>query len=221
MNLKFTNTVNFSICKNSVPGGFANQKLIKIDLVFEYTYSDFGPDYAEKRKRMGPGGHFCRSDNAPQDGDSAGAAHSHRRHPAPNAGPRHPPHFCRQQPSNGSRRRSRLVRFGDIWQPIYHLGLRSWLIPQRRESVVTPSAHLSSRGEIGAKRLPAPKRSPLCLDAGPLWRSRARGCGVNGANLVCVHRHTPHQTSIHIMMEKQLVNFSLQHGSTTMDSTEQ
>ncbi len=42
---------------------------------------------------MGEGGRFCRSDNAPQDGDSAGAAgvgHS-RRHPAPNAGPHHPP----------------------------------------------------------------------------------------------------------------------------------
>ncbi len=44
---------------------------------------------------------------------------------APNAGPRHPPHFCHQQLSNGSRRRSRLVHFGDIQQPIYHLGLRS------------------------------------------------------------------------------------------------
>ncbi len=32
-----------------------------------------GPDYAEKRRRKGPGGRFCRSDNAPQDGDSAGA----------------------------------------------------------------------------------------------------------------------------------------------------
>ncbi len=53
----------------------------------------FGPDYAEKRKTMGPGGRFCHSDNAPQDGDNAGvagAAHS-RRHPAPNARPRHPP----------------------------------------------------------------------------------------------------------------------------------
>ncbi len=26
-------------------------------------------------------------------------------------------------------------------------------------------------------------------------RSRARGCGVCGANLACVHRHTPRQTS--------------------------
>ncbi len=42
---------------------------------------------------MGPGGRLCRSDNAPQDRDSAGAAgaaHS-RRHPAPNAGPRETP----------------------------------------------------------------------------------------------------------------------------------
>ncbi len=36
------------------------------------------------------------------------------------------PRFCRQQPSNGSRRWSRLVYFGDIRQPIHHLGLRSW-----------------------------------------------------------------------------------------------
>ncbi len=31
---------------------------------------------------------------------------------------------------------------------------------------------------------------------GPMWRSRARGCGVCGANLACVRSHTPHQTSI-------------------------
>ncbi len=47
-----------------------------------------------------------------------------------------------------------------------------------------------------AERLPAPKHSPLCLDAGPLWRSRARGCGVSGANLACVHHHIPRQTSM-------------------------
>ncbi len=54
----------------------------------------FGPNYAEERRRMGPGGCFCRSDNALQDEDSAGAARS-RRHPAPNArpGPRHHPFF--------------------------------------------------------------------------------------------------------------------------------
>ncbi len=106
-----------------------------------------------------------------------------------------PPSFCHQQPSNGSRRRCRPVNFGDIRQPIYHLGLRSWSIPKWRESVVAPSTHLSSRGEMGAERLPAPKHSPLCHDAGPLWRSRASGCGVSGANLACVHRHTPRQTS--------------------------
>ncbi len=33
--------------------------------------------------------------------------------------------LCRQPPSNGSRRRSRPVYFGDIRQPIYHLGQRS------------------------------------------------------------------------------------------------
>ncbi len=45
---------------------------------------------------MEPGGHFCRFDNVPQDGDSEGvaeAAHSHR-HTAPIAGPRRPSHVC-------------------------------------------------------------------------------------------------------------------------------
>ncbi len=45
---------------------------------------------------------------------------------------------------------------------------------------------------MGAERLPAPKRSSLCPDAGSLWRSRARGCGVSGANLACgKHRYLP------------------------------
>ncbi len=34
----------------------------------------FGPDYAEKRRRIGPGGRFCHSNNTLQDEDSAGAA---------------------------------------------------------------------------------------------------------------------------------------------------
>ncbi len=41
------------------------------------------------------------TDNTSQDGDSAGvaeAAHS-RRHPAPNAGPRHPPMFAVNNPA--------------------------------------------------------------------------------------------------------------------------
>ncbi len=53
----------------------------------------FGPDYAEKHRRMGPSGRF---DDASQDGDSMGvaeAAHSCRQ-PAPNAGPRYPPIPC-------------------------------------------------------------------------------------------------------------------------------
>ncbi len=36
---------------------------------------------------------------------------------------------------------------------------------------------------------------PPFYDAGPMWRSRTRECGVCGANLACVHLHTPHQTS--------------------------
>ncbi len=57
---------------------------------------------------------------------------------------------------------------------------------------------------MGAETLPIPKRSPLCFDAGPLWRSRARGCGVSGANLACVHRHTPRQTSIYFQLVFQI-----------------
>ncbi len=40
------------------------------------------------------------------------------------------------------------------------------------------------------------ERSPPCHDAGPMWRSRARGWGVCWANLACVHHHTSCQTSI-------------------------
>ncbi len=51
--------------------------------------------------------------------------------------------------------------------------------------------------------------TPPFHEAGPLWRSRARGCGVSGTNLACVHRHMPHQTSINqqepTLMLKQLV----------------
>ncbi len=45
---------------------------------------------------MEPGGRLCHFDNAPQEGDNVGdvgvaeATHS-RRHPAPDAGPCHPP----------------------------------------------------------------------------------------------------------------------------------
>ncbi len=107
--------------------GFHHHSQGCLEIVCAASIMPFGPDYAEKRRRMGPGGRFCHSDNAPQDGDSAGAAgvaHSRRRHPAPNARPRYPLRFFRQQPSNRSRRRSRPVHFGDIRQPIHHIGLR-------------------------------------------------------------------------------------------------
>ncbi len=48
---------------------------------------------------MGPSGRFCRSDNVPQDGDSAGAAAHSCHHPAPNARPRHPPIFAVSNPA--------------------------------------------------------------------------------------------------------------------------
>ncbi len=54
---------------------------------------------------------FCHSDNAPQDGDIAGAAYS-RRHPAPNAGPRHPPHpFL---PSANQQRKQKTIQAGPL-----------------------------------------------------------------------------------------------------------
>ncbi len=78
-------------CTLTVPGG-GDDRPRKDGWTASYT-GQFGPDYAEKRRRMGPGGRFCRSNNALQDGDSTGAAEAaHSRcHPAPNARPRHPP----------------------------------------------------------------------------------------------------------------------------------
>ncbi len=156
----------------------------------------FGPGYAEKRRRMEPGGRFCHSDNAPQDGDSVGAAgatHS-RHHLASNAGPRHPPCFCRQQPSNGSRRRwSWPVYFGDNRQPIHHLGLRSWEILRSytKGEYSRTICTLECQRRNGGRKVTCLKVFSPCHNSGPLWRSRARGCGVSGANLACVHRHTP------------------------------
>ncbi len=80
--------------QSSIPGG-GDDRPRKGGRTASYA-GQFGPDYVEKRRRMEPGGCFCRSDNAPQDGDSTGAAgatHS-RHHPAPNAGPHHPPIFA-------------------------------------------------------------------------------------------------------------------------------
>ncbi len=102
---------------------------------------------------MGPGGRFCRSDNAPQDG----IAQERQGRPIAAANQHPMPDLTI---SNRSRRRFRPVYFGDIQQPIHHLGLRS-SDPKRRESVVTLSAHLSSKEEMGTERLPASKRSPL------------------------------------------------------------
>ncbi len=51
--------------------------------------------------------------------------------------------------------------------------------------------------------------TPHCLDAGPLWWSRARGCGVSGANLACVHRHTLRQTSIVLLQPTSALRFHL------------
>ncbi len=51
-----------------------------------YT-EQFGPNYAEKRRWMGPGGRLCRFDNTLQDGDNVGAAEAansrHHQHPMP------------------------------------------------------------------------------------------------------------------------------------------
>ncbi len=58
------------------------------------TPEQFGPDYAEKCRRMEPGGRLHCFNNVLQDGDSVGVAEvvHNRCHPAPNARP------CRRQP---------------------------------------------------------------------------------------------------------------------------
>ncbi len=55
--------------------------------------AQFGTNYAEKRRWMGPGGRLCPFDNAPQNGIGVGVteAADSRRHPAPNARPYYPP----------------------------------------------------------------------------------------------------------------------------------
>ncbi len=70
-------------------------KCCKTDIHSSYAGFWFGPDFAEKCRRIGPGGCLV------QDGDSAGVAGvaHNRRHPAPNAGPRHPPIFAISNPS--------------------------------------------------------------------------------------------------------------------------
>ncbi len=50
--------------------------------------------------------------------------------------------------------------------------------PKQRESIVAPSTHLSSRGEIGAERLPASKRSPLVTTQGR-WGDLGQGSAVS------------------------------------------
>ncbi len=83
----------------TVPGGVDDHPR-KDGRTVSYA-GQFGPDYAEKRRRMRLGGCFCRSDNASQDGDSAGAAGAAHncRQPAPNAGPPHPPIFAISNPA--------------------------------------------------------------------------------------------------------------------------
>ncbi len=50
---------------------------------------------------------------------------------------------------------------------------------------------------------------PPCHDAGPLWQSRARGCGVSGANSACVHCHMPRQTSIPLQPKNETTESAL------------
>ncbi len=158
----------------------------------------FGPNYAEKHRRMGDqvtafvALTMRRKMQIAQEwlGRPVAAA---TQHPLPDLAIL--PRFCRQQPSNESRRRSRLVYFGDIQQPIHHLGLRAWDPKTKGECSCTVRT-LEKQRRNGGRKVACPKAFPPCHDAGPLWRSRARGCGVSGANLACVHRHTPRQTSM-------------------------
>ncbi len=57
---------------STVSGG-RNDRPTRDGRTASYT-GQFGPNYVEKRRRMGPSGRFCRFDNVPQDGDSAGVA---------------------------------------------------------------------------------------------------------------------------------------------------
>ncbi len=109
---------------------------------------------------MGPGGHLCRFDNAPQDGDSAGtaeAAHCHRL-AAPNTGPRYPPSllFAISNPAMEEVDPGRSI---------------SETASKKKESVVAPSAHASKQWRNGGRKVKGclPQSSP------PLFRHRPGG----------------------------------------------
>ncbi len=66
----------------------------------------------------------------------------------------------------------------------------------RRNSRFFSTKRLISIFFLSWRKFPMAHPIPSCHNAGPLWRSRATGCGVCGANLACVHHHTSCQTSI-------------------------
>ncbi len=142
----------------------------------------FGPNYAEKHRRMGPGGCFCHSENVPQDVDSAGAAgaaHSCR-HPAPYAGPRNPLQFL---PSTTQQQKQKMIQAGPLRRhPAANLPSRPEILtdPKTKESVVAPATHLSCRGEMGVERLPAQSVPPFVSTqacCGDPWQGGALSVG--------------------------------------------
>ncbi len=95
--------------------GGSNEHPVRDGWTPSYT-GQFGPDHAEKHRRMGPGGCLCHFDNAPQDRDSAGAAKAafSYRHPALNATSLSPSSLCLPLATLQWKKRSRLVYLRDI-----------------------------------------------------------------------------------------------------------
>ncbi len=91
------NTVYTFLGLSRILRGLCTRLKIKISPHFK----EFGPDHAEKRRRMEPNRHLYHFDNEPQDGDTAGVAEAGRSrcHPAPNARPRHSPVFAISNPT--------------------------------------------------------------------------------------------------------------------------
>ncbi len=142
---------------STVPGG-SDDHPTRDGWTVSYT-GQFDPDYAEKRRWMGPGGRLCRFDNAQQDADcvrAADAANS-RRHPAPNARPRHTPMFAISNPAMEENDPGwSTSETNDIHK---HLSLGS----KKRESVVPPSTHANKQRRNWGRKVACLKVFPLAL----------------------------------------------------------
>ncbi len=130
------------------------------------------------------GGCFCYFNNVPQDGNSAGvaeAAHSH--HPAPNVGP-FPP--CLPLATQQQKRKKTIQAGLTRRHPLAaRIPAKPRILNKRR--VQSHHPHTTVSEEKWGQKGCLPQSVPPC--------SNARGCGVCGANLACMHHHTPRQTS--------------------------